>query len=403
MVKATRSSLSYAALLLVSAVAAQDSTQYWHERYHGLLSMAAYGDYATLCPQQTFTQAALRKSYPDSTEEPWTLLEEWGPTPSGYEGFSVTIPEMDKVVMVFKGLYEDQALLNSTSIPIGNAFSLGCDNCTAHAGAYAAYLEAKDATNDWQVVKQAVNDTGHQWSITGHSFGGMIAQVAALDLGWRNLSHWVHTHGSPPVFNSASATVFNALYEGEASQRTVANNDSVPSIIPLGEDYTFVLSGFHIYGNGTSNSTFGMSYENCWNSPSDPNCLGGGNYTDHFFYYTPIGNCGGNETSYEDEVQESYASAESASWWATETGNVASIVSSSAAFVSSPTASVLSTSSPVTTVTDSSSVVSASAAAEPQQQAAVTTSSASSSSSSWALSKSAIVASFILSWMLLLA
>lgn len=67
--------------------------------------MAIYGDYATLCPQQTFTQAGLLKSFPDSTAEPWTVVETWGPTASGLEGITVVIPEMDKVVMVFKGIY----------------------------------------------------------------------------------------------------------------------------------------------------------------------------------------------------------------------------------------------------------------------------------------------------------
>jgi hypothetical protein len=51
-----------------------------------------YGDYATLCPQQTFTQAGLLKSFPDSTAEPWTVVEEWGPTASGLEGITVVIP-----------------------------------------------------------------------------------------------------------------------------------------------------------------------------------------------------------------------------------------------------------------------------------------------------------------------
>lgn len=59
----------------------------------------AYGDYNTLCPL-VFTQAALLQSFPDSTLEPWTMIEEWGPTESGLSGFAVQIPEMDKVVMV---------------------------------------------------------------------------------------------------------------------------------------------------------------------------------------------------------------------------------------------------------------------------------------------------------------
>lgn len=82
------------------------------------------GDYETLCPQQTFTYAALQKSFPGSTEQPWTLLQQFGPTASGLEGFIATIPgttlpnttsnwradvdldaEMDKVVITFKGLY----------------------------------------------------------------------------------------------------------------------------------------------------------------------------------------------------------------------------------------------------------------------------------------------------------
>lgn len=52
-----------------------------------------------------------------------------------------------------------------------------------------------------------MSSQGHQWSITGHAFGGMVAQVAALDLGWRGLSHWSHSHSSPRLFNAAAANV----------------------------------------------------------------------------------------------------------------------------------------------------------------------------------------------------
>lgn len=80
-------------------VAAQDdigASPYWHEQYHGWLSMAAYGDYDSLC-RQTFTTQSLHKSFPNSNAAPWTLIEEWGPTASGLQGFTVIIPEMDKV------------------------------------------------------------------------------------------------------------------------------------------------------------------------------------------------------------------------------------------------------------------------------------------------------------------
>jgi hypothetical protein len=59
---------------------------------HGLLSMAAYGDDPTTACAQTFTQAALLASFPDSTEQPWTYIQGWGPTASGASGFAVVIP-----------------------------------------------------------------------------------------------------------------------------------------------------------------------------------------------------------------------------------------------------------------------------------------------------------------------
>lgn len=46
-----------------------------------------------------------------------------------------------------------------TAMPIGATLNLGCDNCTAHTGAVEAYLEAKEATNDWAIVKQYVEST----------------------------------------------------------------------------------------------------------------------------------------------------------------------------------------------------------------------------------------------------
>lgn len=82
--------------------------------------------------------------------------------------------------------------------------------------------------------------------MTGHDFGGMVSQVAAFDLGWRDLSHWSYNHGSARVFNAPAAALYNSLYAGEASQRCVANNDSVPTGIPEFDDYIFVLEGFQL-------------------------------------------------------------------------------------------------------------------------------------------------------------
>ena len=56
--------------------------------------MAAYGNYNTLCPQQTFTEAEMRKNFPQSTRQPWTMVGSFGPTPHGAEGFMAIVPEV---------------------------------------------------------------------------------------------------------------------------------------------------------------------------------------------------------------------------------------------------------------------------------------------------------------------
>lgn len=55
----------------------------------------------------------------------------------------------------------------------------------------------------------------------------------------------VKTFGSPPVFNSASAAMFDRLIVSDASQRYIFEEDSVPGMIPVGEgsDYVFVNTG----------------------------------------------------------------------------------------------------------------------------------------------------------------
>lgn len=202
-----------------------------------------------------------------------------------------------QVVVVLKGIEAWDLQFSNDLTPINDMFDLSCPNCQAHAGAVQVYQEVKQATNSFATAWQAVQQYGLDYSITGHgtshctstfsaltsqsnsAFGGMVAQVAALDLGWQDQIHWVHSHGSEKVFNQASADLFNSLFEGESAQRTVANEDNIQRVIPAGtSDYTFAGQGFHIFGNGVSNSTYGMSYTVCYYT-DDPNCLGGENDT----------------------------------------------------------------------------------------------------------------------------
>jgi len=61
--------------LVALQVQAQADDVIWHNRYHQLLAMGVYGDWQTLCPNQTFTQEGLEKNFPDSPYDPWTVLD----------------------------------------------------------------------------------------------------------------------------------------------------------------------------------------------------------------------------------------------------------------------------------------------------------------------------------------
>ena len=45
----------------------------WHNRYHGLLAMAASGDFRTSC-RSTFTAESLHHQYPGNTNDPFQVV-----------------------------------------------------------------------------------------------------------------------------------------------------------------------------------------------------------------------------------------------------------------------------------------------------------------------------------------
>ena len=48
-----------------------------------------------LCPIQTFTEEAKLRNFPESDREPWVVVNTFGPTASGANGFTAIVPEMN--------------------------------------------------------------------------------------------------------------------------------------------------------------------------------------------------------------------------------------------------------------------------------------------------------------------
>lgn len=202
-------------------VNAQMDDVIWHDRYHAMLSLAAYGDYDTLCPQQTFTQAAMLKNFPTSTYPAWTVLERWGPTASGAEGYSAFVPEMGKVVLVQKGNYLLEKSMGSrlAMTSLGAALGIDCAGCTVNTFAMQGWLEAKAATNNFDKTISFWQSTRDPWqqmtnstlflSLTGHGLGGMHTLIASAEYAARNWTFFTHSYGAPRTFNPAGAGWYN--------------------------------------------------------------------------------------------------------------------------------------------------------------------------------------------------
>lgn len=70
-----------------------------------LYRSSPFVQYAGLCPQ-VFTEATMRENFPNTDLAAWDIIESFGPTPSGAQGFTVQIPEMDKVrIRAFTYMY----------------------------------------------------------------------------------------------------------------------------------------------------------------------------------------------------------------------------------------------------------------------------------------------------------
>ncbi|CAD6579276.1 MAG: hypothetical protein CYPHOPRED_000844 [Cyphobasidiales sp. Tagirdzhanova-0007] len=322
-------------LALAGRVFSQSDDIIWHDRYHALLAMSAYGAYDTLCPAQTFSEASMLKNFPNSTLVPWTVLERWGPTASGAEGFSVVVPEMAKVVQVWKGDYNLEKALDPTPTSLDalnldydvkpiNFGALGiaenCADCAVNAFALQGYLEAKAATNNWAISLARYKELSAQqpfyYSIAGHGLGGMHGLISSIVLGTQNISFFTHSYGSPRTFNPSAAALYDSMYGGDNVERAIANGDSFVTAIPQDANHTFTNTGYLWYGY---NATYEMNRVVCYEDPENEACMPMQSDTpelDHYFYFTNVGQCGGDDTqntsvaqAYIDSVKNSSITA----------------------------------------------------------------------------------------------
>ncbi|KAH9812104.1 hypothetical protein DFH28DRAFT_899814 [Melampsora americana] len=240
-----------------------DPTQQDHMRFHAYLAMSVYGDYTKTCPK-TFLKG-------------FTVLQNFE------GGYIAQIPEMVKIVIVFRGTGGYNIDWTPTTL---EDIVPDCAGCQVAKGIKQQYLRIKSITNDFIVAKKAVIRTKLLFSVTGHGTGGSIAALAGMDLGARNLVHYSHNSGMPRTFNMPAVIRYSNLFQVLSGQSVVARNDFAVHIVPLGP-LVHIGSKAHITGDKT------QWLKNCFGDNEDKRCLGdGSSQSDHKYYFTPLGQCG---------------------------------------------------------------------------------------------------------------
>eukprot|EP01130_Rhizamoeba_saxonica_P014924 TRINITY_DN6599_c0_g1_i2.p1 TRINITY_DN6599_c0_g1~~TRINITY_DN6599_c0_g1_i2.p1 ORF type:complete len:310 (-),score=50.14 TRINITY_DN6599_c0_g1_i2:48-977(-) len=157
-----------------------------------------------------------------------------------------------------------------------------CDGCKIHSGFFKSYGLLK------KEVRQVVSQLSQIYPendiiVTGHSLGGAISTLAAIDLRHHDIDvNLLITYGSPRIGNKKFATWFST--EDLISYRVVHQKDIIAKVPPKFIDYHHVPREVWFYDD----SVYPFRYKICNYIGEDDTCSGsfaGGNSYDHSHYF----------------------------------------------------------------------------------------------------------------------
>ncbi|KAL5397740.1 hypothetical protein PMIN06_001312 [Paraphaeosphaeria minitans] len=125
-----------------------------------------------------------------------------------------------------------------------------CTNCTVHTGFYTSWLHTRKTILP-QLTEAINTHPSYDIVLVGHSLGGAVAALAALDLRARGWHPSVTTFGEPRVGNAALASYINARFDISSGRpasryhRVTHASDPVP-LLPLAE-WGYAMHGEELF------------------------------------------------------------------------------------------------------------------------------------------------------------
>jgi hypothetical protein len=158
--------------------------------------------------------------------------------------------------------------------PVNNAT---CDNCTVHSGFMASWNDTKEKV--MPMVEQLVATyPEYDLVLAGHSLGGAVAGLAALEFKARGWNVTVTTFGEPRLGNKELAGYMDSMFPWNVSERNnkyhrvTHVHDPVP-LLPF-EDWGWSMHGGEIFISKSSLPPGLADLERC-EGDEDEKCIQG--------------------------------------------------------------------------------------------------------------------------------
>ena len=158
-----------------------------------------------------------------------------------------------------------------------------CNNCTVHTGFHSAWLNTRDEILD-DLREEVFSYPQYKLHLVGHSLGGAVAALAALDVQARGWDPVVTTFGEPRIGNVGLVKFLDERFDltstGDTKSddmklkyRRVTHIDDPVPLLPLSE-WTFVMHAGEIYISKSGASPDILDLEHC-EGDNDQECIAG--------------------------------------------------------------------------------------------------------------------------------
>lgn len=200
-------------------------------------------------------------------------------------------PSPRRIILAFRGTYSiANTIVDLSTVPQeylpypANGHDHKCTNCTVHAGFMTSWKHTRPHIIP-HLERLVTEYPDYQITVVGHSLGGAVAALAALDFQARGWNPQVTTFGEPRIGNQALMKYIDHRFElgteksKNSTYRRVTHVDDPVPLLPL-EEWGYRMHAGEVYISKAELSPSVTDLQHCVGD-EDPRCIAGAeSYTD---------------------------------------------------------------------------------------------------------------------------